>query len=177
MVNYEQGNIYALPKFLGNLRRQPLPAFQGDLNENQNDWFDTRYVLAMDTASTHWWKCYLVYKYEVYGTKYLDDGGEKRDEEPEEKEPPRFCNGFNAFTIAETSLQYLQHIEDTKLEGRRVVEGIGLTDLVDLEEIPLRVVSTKKPSLAVAGYKDADHPYVPVFSPRDSKIDVSISTS
>lgn len=114
----------------------------------------------MDTALTPQLKLYLIYKYEVYETEYLDDGGEKRDEEPEQKEPPRVCDGPHAFTIAEAQHLNWEYVRDT-------MERYGTMDM-GTGNILLNVVSTKKPSLAVAGYKDADHPYVPVFSPRDS---------
>ena len=65
-----------------------------------DDWFDTKLVLAVDTASTGPLKYYLIYKYEVYDVEYLDSGGERRVEEPEQNEPPKLCNGSDAFTVA-----------------------------------------------------------------------------
>lgn len=48
------------------------------------EWFDTKFVLAVDTESFHSLRYYLIYKYEVYDVDYLEDAGEIRDKEPED---------------------------------------------------------------------------------------------
>lgn len=127
---------------------------------DDDDWFDTRFVLALDAANG-WRKkeFVLVYKYEVYSIDYLDDGSEKRSEEAEHGEPPEFCNGPDAFTVAVcetgTSLLSKSDIKDNPVESSE--------EPPRLPDIRLTVRSVKKPDLAVAGYVNDANPYVPVF--------------
>ena len=110
----------------------------------------------MNTASSDPVQLILVYKYEVYGVEYLDDGNERRDEEPEQENPSRFCNGPIAFTVA---------FWEKRKQGSNVLK---FPDSASLKDNDLHVVSTKKPSLTEAGYKNEKHPYVPIFPPQDS---------
>lgn len=105
----------------------------------------------MDTEPSHNLRHYLIYKYEVYDVDYLEDGGEIRDEEPEDVKPPTFCGGPEAFTIG-------------ILRNRDLAYNNVKDDQIELE---LEVLETKKPQLAMAGYQDESNPYVPVFPPRD----------
>ena len=113
----------------------------------------------MDTSSTEPLKYYLIYKYEVYDVEYFYDGGERRDEEPECNEPPKLCNGPDAFTVAILEVPRQQMT-------LRIMAAAKFSD--DKDKIRLHVVSTRKPGLTIAGYKDADHPYMPAFAPLDS---------
>lgn len=119
-------------------------------------WLDTKYVLAVDTVLSQKLRYYLIYKYEVYDVEYLEGGGERRDEEPEDVKPPTFCKGPQAFTIG--LLKKPQNpVRDMTYENMKN----------DQDEIELEVLETKKPQLAMAGYKDDQNPYVPLFLPRD----------
>jgi len=122
---------------------------------DDDDWFDTRFVLALDAGSgRRMCEFYLVYKYDVHSTEYLDDGSEKRTEEVEHEKPPQFCNGPDAFTVA---------VFQTKRLG-----NAGLKEKSSCSNsIKLAVRSVKKPDLVVAGYVDDKRPYVPVFPARD----------
>lgn len=122
-------------------------------------WFNTGYVLVLDTASSDIFKFYLVYKYKVYDTEYLHTGGEKRVEEPEQEEPPKFCNGADGFTVAllgdpNRPHQHPLMTRPDHFFSQKVWKHTSLsTD----------VLSTKKPGLAPAGYKNDRHSYIPVF--------------
>lgn len=153
------GNVYASTKesTTNNTSTTSEPTIDpscGTLGEDL-DWVDTRFVLAMNTASFHPAQLFLIYKYEVYGVEYLDDGDEARDEEPEQKSPPKFCDGPIAFTVA-----------IWERPERSII--FEFSDRTSLRDTDLHVVSTKKPMLAEAGYKNKRYPYVPVFPPRDS---------
>ena len=149
------GNVYASTKGTPSKNTSTTSeSSSGTLGEDL-DWVDTRYVLAMNTASIDPVQIFLVYKYEVYDVVYLDDGGETRDEEPEQESPPKFCDGPIAFTVA--------FWERPKRNGI-----LRFSDCTSLRDTDLYVVSTKKPGIAEAGYKDDKCPYVPVFPPRDS---------
>ena len=145
-----QGNLHASLEMTGSIESAHLPL----QSVKKGHWFDTKYILALDV---HQVKYYIIYKYEVYEVEYSDDGGEIRNEEPEQKEVPKFCHGPDGFTVAVW--------EPKKTPIRRWDQNIR--SAARYGEIRLRVVSTKKPSLAVAGFKDTKDPYVPVFSPRD----------
>lgn len=149
------GNVFALTKETSSKNTSTTSGSSyGTLGEDL-DWVDTGYVLAMNTASFDPVQLILIYKYEVYGVEYLDDGDEIRDEEPAQESPPKFCDGPIAFTVAFWE----------KPKGSNVLE---FPDRTSLRDNDLHVVSTKKPSLAEAGYKNERYPYVPVFPPRDS---------
>lgn len=149
------GNVYASTKgtFSKNTSTTNEPS-SGALGEDL-EWVDTRYILAMNTASFDPVQLLLIYKYEVYGVDYLDDGDETRDEEPEQESPPKFCDGPIAFTVA-----FWERPKQSNI--------LEFPDRTSLRDNDLHVVSTKKPSLAEAGYKNERYPYVPVFFPRDS---------
>ena len=119
-------------------------------------WSDTKFVLAVDTESLHNLRYYLIYKYEVYGVDYLEDGGEIRDEEPEDVKPPTFCGGPEAFTIGilRRPQNPVRDMTYNKVKN-------------DQNEIELEVLETKKPQLSMTGYQDESNPYVAVFPPRD----------
>ena len=107
-------------------------------------WFDTGFVLVVDTAQASKLKFYLVY----------NEGGERNVEEPDQDELPKFCDGPEPFTVAvwkNSSTIALRSVQRPEDGGRH------------LDNIDLEVVSIKKPDLGVAGYKDANHPYIPVF--------------
>lgn len=98
------GNVYASTKeaITNNTSTTSEPTIEpscGTLGEDLN-WVDTRYVLAMNIASFDAAQLFFIYKYEVYGIDYLDDGNEARDEEPKQKSPAKFCNGLIALTVA-----------------------------------------------------------------------------
>ena len=98
-----------------------------------DDWFDTKLVLAVDTASTGPLKYYLIYKYEVYDVECLDSGGERRVEEPEQNEPPKLCNGPDAFTVA-----------ISEVPGQNTLKVIAAAKFDDgKDKIQLHVVSTR----------------------------------
>ena len=121
------------------------------------EWVDTKYVLAVNTASSQKLKYYMIYNYEVYDVEYLEDGGERRDEEPEDVKPPTFCKGSQAFTI------------DLLKKPQNPVQDMTYENVKnDQNEIELEVLETKKPQLAMAAYKDEQNPYVPMFLPRDN---------
>lgn len=119
------------------------------------EWFDTKFVLAVDTKSSRKLRYYLIYKYEVYDVDYLEDGGQIRDEEPEDVKPPAFCGGPDAFTIG------------ILRRPRNPVRDLRYKNMLDENEIVIQVLETKKPQLAMTGYQDESNPYVPVFPPRD----------
>lgn len=128
-------------------------------------WFNSGFVLGLNAA--HGWRkqeFLLIYSYKVYDADYLDDGTETRSEEPEHKEPPRFCNGPDAFTVAicETGTSLLSK-SDVKDELH-----VSSEELPRLPDIRLTVRSVKKPDLGLAGYVDDQNPYFPVFLPGDS---------
>ena len=117
--------------------------------------------------ATNGWKkkeFVLVYKYKVYSIDYLDDGSEERSEESEHEEPPQFCNGPDAFTVAacETGTSLLS---ESDVENEPVVPS---DEPPRLPNVRLAVRSVKKPDLAVAGYVDDANPYVPVFPPGEN---------
>lgn len=107
--------------------------------ENLN-WVDTGYSSAMHTALFDPVKFFLIYKYEVYGVEYLNDGNETRDEESEQETPPQFCNRPIPFTVA-------------FWEKRKQGNMLKFADSNSLKDNDLHVMSTKKPRLAEAGYK------------------------
>lgn len=129
-------------------------------------WVDTGFALALDTASRDPFKFYLIYSYEVYDVEYVD-GVEIRTEEPEQEEPPKFCEGPDGFTVAVLESPILK---SPFLDGNILTEEqyANLLKFGQGNQIRLSVLSTKKPDLAQAAYQDADHPYAPIFSSRDN---------
>ena len=113
----------------------------------------------MDTELSHNLRnlrYYLIYKHEVYDVDYLEDGGEIRDEEPEDVKPPKFCGGPDAFTIG------------ILRKPPNPVRDLAYNNMKDdQKEIKLGYLETKKPQLGMTGYQDESNLYVSVFPPRD----------
>lgn len=125
-------------------------------------WLDTKYVLAVDTVLSHKLRYYLIYRYEVdEEAESRKDDSEERKKEPEGETPPTFYMGSQAFTIG--LLKKPQNpVQDMTYEN--------VTN--DQNEIELEVLETKKPQLALAGYKDEQNPFVPLFLPRDKSTNI-----
>lgn len=90
------GNVFASTKERSSENTSTTSApSSGMFGEENLNWVDTGYSLAMHTASFDPVKFFLIYKYEVYGVEYLNDGNETRDEESNKKHRHNSATGLS----------------------------------------------------------------------------------
>lgn len=133
------------------------------LSEGDN-WFDTDFVFALDI--TNGWRkneFLLIYKYGDVDNEFLDDHSEESSAEPQHEDPPHFCDGPDAFTVATCETG-----SDLSLRRHENIQpDVLVTDTSTLFEIKLAVGSVKKLDFVVAGYLNDENPYVPVIPPME----------
>ena len=96
----------------------------------------------------------LICKHEICHGEHPCNGGLGGVEEPQQAGPPKFCDRTDRFTVAVIEEQDLLKTE------------FSTTESIDIR---LSVLSIEKPDLVMAGWRDDQHPYVPLFSSRNSE--------